>query len=100
MQVLLSKASGQLAVDADRSLCFDNYYSIRFAPPLVIEEEDLLKAIKLIEESLVEIDTVSSRYAAIKPSYNMLMQCRSAPQLDKIPGDDSEEKNTVIGLED
>jgi 4-aminobutyrate aminotransferase-like enzyme len=33
--------------------------SIRFAPPLVIEEEDLLKAIKLIEESLVEIDTVS-----------------------------------------
>lgn len=34
--------------------------SIRFAPPLVIEEEDLLKAIKLIEESLSEIDTVSA----------------------------------------
>lgn len=51
--------------------------SIRFAPPLVIEEEDLLKAIKLIEESLIEIDT-----------------------LDRIPFDDSEEKNTVIGLED
>jgi ornithine--oxo-acid transaminase len=78
------------------------YHSIRFAPPLVIEEEDLLKAIKLIEESLVEIDTVSLRYAAIKPSSssNMLMRCRLAPQLDKIPGDDSEEKNTVIGLED
>jgi len=48
------------------------YHSIRFAPPLVIEEEDLLKAIKLIEESLVEIDTVSSRYAAIISSLDML----------------------------
>jgi hypothetical protein len=97
---LLSNSPGQRAVHAERSSCFDFYHSIRFAPPLVIEEEDLLKAIKLIEESLVEIDTVSSRYAAIKLSCNMLMRCRLAPQLDKIPGDDSEEKNTVIGLED
>jgi hypothetical protein len=69
---LLSNTPGQRAVDAERSPCFDLYHSIRFAPPLVIEEEDLLKAIKLIEESLVEIDTVSSRYAAIKSSLDML----------------------------
>jgi hypothetical protein len=34
--------------------------SIRFAPPLVISEEDLRKAIKIIGESLAELDEVGS----------------------------------------
>jgi ornithine--oxo-acid transaminase len=51
--------------------------SIRFAPPLVIEEADLRKAIKLIEECLNELD-----------------------ELDHIPGDEGQEHGTVIGLED
>lgn len=34
--------------------------SIRFAPPLVITEEDLLKGVAIIEESLSELDTVSN----------------------------------------
>jgi hypothetical protein len=34
------------------------FYSIRFAPPLVIEESDLRKAIQVIKESLEEIDVV------------------------------------------
>jgi ornithine--oxo-acid transaminase len=31
---------------------------IRFAPPLVISEADLRKAINIIKEALVEIDTL------------------------------------------
>jgi acetylornithine/succinyldiaminopimelate/putrescine aminotransferase len=34
-------------------------HSIRFAPPLVIEEADLRKAVRIIKESLEEIDVVS-----------------------------------------
>jgi acetylornithine/succinyldiaminopimelate/putrescine aminotransferase len=34
--------------------------SIRFAPPLVISEEDVRKAIKIIGESLEELDKVCS----------------------------------------
>ncbi|KAF7369766.1 Ornithine aminotransferase [Mycena venus] len=45
---------------------------VRFAPPLVIEEEDLLKAVKIIGECLVDLD-----------------------RLDEIPGDDSEEHGHV-----
>lgn len=33
--------------------------SIRFAPPLVISEEDIRKAVKIIGESLEELDVVS-----------------------------------------
>jgi 4-aminobutyrate aminotransferase-like enzyme len=33
--------------------------SIRFAPPLVIEEEDLKKAVKIIGECLADLDVVS-----------------------------------------
>jgi ornithine--oxo-acid transaminase len=44
---------------------------------LVIEEADLRKAIKLIEECLNELD-----------------------ELDHIPGDEGQEHGTVIGLED
>lgn len=50
---------------------------IRFAPPLVISEEDVKKAVKIIAESLEEFDV-----------------------LEKIPGDDEEEHDTVIELED
>lgn len=38
-------------------------YSIRFAPPLVIEEEDLLNAVKIIGESLIDLDKV--RHASL-----------------------------------
>lgn len=38
-----------------------NCGSIRFAPPLVISEEDVRKAIRIIGESLQEWDTVSSQ---------------------------------------
>lgn len=34
--------------------------SVRFAPPLVIEEEDLKKAIRIIGETLNDLDTVRS----------------------------------------
>lgn len=51
--------------------------SIRFAPPLVISEEDVRKAVRIIAESLEEFDT-----------------------LEKIPGDEGEEHDTVIELED
>ena len=32
--------------------------SIRFAPPLVISEEDLMKAVKIIAEALQDLDKV------------------------------------------
>ena len=51
--------------------------SIRFAPPLVISEEDVRKAVRIIAESLEEFDT-----------------------LEKIPGDEGEEHDAVIELED
>jgi hypothetical protein len=44
----------------DRKLIF-GVRSIRFAPPLVISEEDVRKAVKIIGESLEEFDTVSRR---------------------------------------
>ena len=50
---------------------------IRFAPPLVISEEDVRKAIRIIGESLEEFDTI-----------------------DKIPGDEGDEHDTKIELED
>lgn len=37
----------------------DLSYRIRFAPPLVIEESDLRDAIKIIEQSLRDLDEVS-----------------------------------------
>jgi 4-aminobutyrate aminotransferase-like enzyme len=38
----------------------DRFYSIRFAPPLVISEEDLMKAVRIIGECLEDLDTVRS----------------------------------------
>ena len=35
--------------------------SVRFAPPLVIEEADLLRAVKIIGECLVDLDKVRVR---------------------------------------
>ena len=37
----------------DRNVC-----SIRFAPPLVITEEELMKAVKIIAEALKDLDKV------------------------------------------
>lgn len=58
---LLMKSKGLLAKPTHVNI-------IRFAPPLVIEESDLLKAVDIIEESLNELDV-----------------------LEFIPGDDEEE---------
>ncbi|WVQ99514.1 ornithine-oxo-acid transaminase [Kwoniella sp. CBS 9459] len=66
---LLMKSKGLLAKPTHVNI-------IRFAPPLVISEEDVYKATRIIKESLEEFDTI-----------------------DRIPGD-AEEQNTVIGLED
>ena len=46
--------------------------SIRFSPPLVISEEDLQKAIEIIEQALIDLDEVSLRCAflhILKSSY-------------------------------
>lgn len=50
---------------------------IRFAPPLVISEEDLRKAIQIIKESLIEID-----------------------QIDEVPGEADDEKGYEQHLEE
>lgn len=67
--------------------------SIRFAPPLVISEEDVRRAVRIIAESLAEFDTVS-------PARRVLLVLADVPQIEKIPGDDAEEHDTVIELED
>ncbi|KAK1924068.1 putative ornithine-oxo-acid transaminase [Papiliotrema laurentii] len=67
---LLMKSKGLLAKPTHVNI-------IRFAPPLVISEEDVRKAIRIIGESLEEFDTI-----------------------DKIPGDEGEEHDTKIELED
>ncbi|ODN80597.1 ornithine-oxo-acid transaminase [Cryptococcus amylolentus CBS 6039] len=67
---LLMKSKGLLAKPTHVNI-------IRFAPPLVISEEDIRKAVKIIGESLAELDT-----------------------LEKIPGDEGEEHDAVIELED
>ncbi|WVQ73959.1 ornithine-oxo-acid transaminase [Cryptococcus sp. DSM 104548] len=67
---LLMKSKGLLAKPTHVNI-------IRFAPPLVISEEDVRKAVKIIGESLAELDTI-----------------------EKIPGDEGEEHDAVIELED
>ncbi|WVQ79941.1 ornithine-oxo-acid transaminase [Cryptococcus sp. DSM 104549] len=67
---LLMKSKGLLAKPTHVNI-------IRFAPPLVISEEDVLKAVKIIGESLSELDTI-----------------------EKIPGDEGEEHDAVIELDD
>jgi ornithine--oxo-acid transaminase len=59
---LLLKSRGVLAKPTHVNI-------IRFAPPLVIEEEDLIKSVKIIEQSLLDLD-----------------------KLDDIPGDVASEK--------
>lgn len=63
-------------------------YRIRFAPPLVISEEDLMKVVKIIEESLVDLDKAS--YVPnnmLRPNHLHL-----STQLDEIPGEVESEK--------
>lgn len=48
---LLLKSRGLLAKPTHRNI-------IRFAPPLVISEEELARAIKIIERALLDLDTV------------------------------------------
>ncbi|WRT66554.1 ornithine-oxo-acid transaminase [Kwoniella shivajii] len=67
---LLMKSKGLLAKPTHVNI-------IRFAPPLVISEEDIIKATKIIAESLEEFDVI-----------------------EKIPGDEGDEHDTVIELED
>ncbi|KIR53995.1 ornithine-oxo-acid transaminase [Cryptococcus gattii Ru294] len=67
---LLMKSKGLLAKPTHVNI-------IRFAPPLVISEEDVRKAVKIIGESLEELDTI-----------------------EKIPGDEGEEHEAAIKLDD
>ncbi|ORY32911.1 putative ornithine-oxo-acid transaminase [Naematelia encephala] len=67
---LLMKSKGLLAKPTHVNI-------IRFAPPLVISEEDVRKAVRIIGESLSELDT-----------------------LEHIPGDEHEDHDTKIELED
>jgi len=48
---LLLKSRGLLAKPTHVNI-------IRFAPPLVISEEDLMKAVEIIEECLIDLDTL------------------------------------------
>lgn len=41
------------------------FRSIRFAPPLVIAEEDLMKAVKVIELALLDLDIASGLFLFI-----------------------------------
>jgi ornithine--oxo-acid transaminase len=67
---LLLKSRGLLAKPTHVNVCvfFCNevvlrayvaIHSVRFAPPLVISEEDLMKAVKIIEGCLADLDKVS-----------------------------------------
>jgi ornithine--oxo-acid transaminase len=47
-----------LFVISDRSFAFF-IYSVRFAPPLVISEDDMKEAVKIIGECLLDFDQVS-----------------------------------------
>jgi ornithine--oxo-acid transaminase len=47
-----------------------SFASVRFAPPLVISEEDLLKAVEVLRQSLVDLDVVSNS----SPDYVCLYQ--------------------------
>jgi acetylornithine/succinyldiaminopimelate/putrescine aminotransferase len=42
------------------------HHRIRFAPPLVISEEDLMKAVRVIECSLKDLDTVCAVYCVTR----------------------------------
>lgn len=50
---LIMKSKGLLAKPTHKHI-------VRFAPPLVISEEDILKAVKIIGESLAEFDTLET----------------------------------------
>lgn len=66
---------------------------MRFAPPLVIEEEDLRRAIRIIGECLEDLDNVCIMFSLLGISSNL----RSSFQLDDIPGDvGSEQGHTDI----
>jgi ornithine--oxo-acid transaminase len=62
--------------------------SIRFAPPLVISEEDLMKVVRIIEESLVDLDKASFTPDSMLRSNHLHL----LTQLDEIPGEVESEK--------
>lgn len=61
-------------------------YSIRFAPPLVISEDDLMKAVNIIKLSLQDLDNVCC------PTLSACLVCSTSSQLDDIPGEVESEK--------
>ncbi len=63
---------------------------IRFAPPLVIEESDLYNAIKIIEQSLKDLDEVSLCFHTTQSISSMQFQ------LEFIPGDDPSSEKVPI----
>ena len=45
-------------------------YSIRFAPPLVISEEDLMKAVDIIKQCLEDLDKVKSENTSFSENFS------------------------------
>lgn len=50
-----------------RATHIQKLHSVRFAPPLVIEEEDLAEAVKIIGECLADLNEVSHISAPSPP---------------------------------
>jgi len=68
----------------------DLCHRIRFAPPLVIEETDLHHAIKIIEQSLMDLDEVSLCFHTMRGIVSWQFQ------LEFIPGDDPSPEKVPI----
>ena len=71
----------------------DVLVSVRFAPPLVIMEEDLAKAVTVIGECLVELDEVLLT-VSFSGLCDLTIRFPPPPQVDVIPGDDEEKGHT------
>ena len=71
----------------------DGALSIRFAPPLVISEEDIRRAVSIIAESLADFDTVG--LVCQRP-----LCLHVVLKVETIPGEEGGEYHAVIELED
>ena len=80
------KVFGGLKVTRLMGLC----HRIRFAPPLVIEETDLHNAIKIIEQSLKDLDEVGLCFHTTQSIISLQLQ------LEFIPGEDPSPEKVPI----
>ncbi|KAF4611935.1 hypothetical protein D9613_003896 [Agrocybe pediades] len=82
---LLLKSRGVLAKPTHVNI-------IRFAPPLIIEEEDLKEAVKIIGECLADLDQNAEAGVSMFMELWDKAADFSSPQLEEIPGDEASEK--------